>query len=205
MFAYNVCMKILFFGCKDCWHQSYHSSCYSSYSKGFLKIWSQLVTIGTECLPTMSAWKSSFFLGKGSWYQFFHHLVHVLKVFQQCGLNLLLSEHYVHENLPFVGKGCWHQFYHHLFTVHVQKVFQHHGLNLLLSELNVCSQYLHENLPFMFVFYTNIFIIFLQLPLIQIFYRWPLSWALKLYFRSYYTLNDFIRNFRMSPTLLERI
>ena len=89
--------KSSFFGCKDCWHQSYRSSCYSSYSKGFLKIWSQLVAIGTECLPTMSAWKSSFFLGKGCWYQFFHHLVsvHVLKVFQQRGLNLLLSEHYM--------------------------------------------------------------------------------------------------------------
>ena len=81
MFAYDVCMKIFLF----CWQglliPILPSSCYSSCSKGFSTTWSQLVAIRTECLLTMSAWKSSFFVC--FWYQYIHHLltVHVLNVF----------------------------------------------------------------------------------------------------------------------------
>ncbi len=56
----------------------------------------------------MFAWISFFFVCKGCWYQFYHHLVtvHVLKVFYK-GLNLLLSElnvflQFLHENLSFL-------------------------------------------------------------------------------------------------------
>ena len=108
MFAYNVCMKIFLFWLQGLLTSILSSSCYSSCSKFFSTTWSQLVAIRTECLLTMFAWKSSFFVCKGCWYQFYHHLVtvHVLKVFYK-GLNLLLSElnvflQFLHENLSFL-------------------------------------------------------------------------------------------------------
>jgi hypothetical protein len=83
MFDYNVCMKVFLLCLQWLSTSILSSSSYSSCSKGFSTTWSHVVSIRTECLLTISAWNSSFYVCKGCWHQCFHHLstIHVLNFF----------------------------------------------------------------------------------------------------------------------------